>query len=222
MFYFIRIFILFFSIGWCQSSLKEGLYRIAQLKYGGGGDWYANPTSLPNLLRFVRENSQIPVALDFDYVELTDPSLFSYPLVYATGHGNIEFSEEEVQILRLYLESGGFLFLDDNYGLHKYAMREMKKVLPEVEPVTLPPNHPIFHAHYSFPEGLPKIHEHDGKPAQLFGWYLNGRLVAILTYEADLGDGWEDPSVHHDPEPIRQMALKMGLNVLAYVFNPPN
>ncbi len=216
---FLRSYVLLsvlLGLSWAQKPYYS--VRIARLKYGGGGDWYANPTSLPNLLRFVRQHTNIDIAPEEDVVEPSSMALFEYPLVYVTGHGNILFSDFEVQQMRRYLLAGGFLFMDDNYGLHKYAMREMKKIFPEVEPVLLPASHPIFHQHFSFPKGLPKIHEHDGKPAQLFGWIVQGRLVAILTYESDLGDGWEDPEVHHDPEHLRQQALKMGTNILLYVL----
>lgn len=192
--------------------------KIAKLKYGGGGDWYSNPTSLPNLLQFVRKNTSLNIAPEEDIVEPDSPEIFDYPLIYLTGHGNILFTPYEVKNIRKYLLSGGFLFMDDNYGLHKYALREMKKVFPEIKPIVLSAAHPIFHQLYDFPKGLPKIHEHDGKPAQLFAWFYKGRLTAILTYEADLGDGWEDPIVHNDPEPLRQKALKMGCNILLYVF----
>ncbi len=206
-------FFSFLSLAQSQKSVK-----IARLKYPGGGDWYSNPTSLPNLLRFVRKNTTLDIAPQEETVEASSYEIFEFPLVYLTGHGNIEFSSAEVKILRDYLLGGGFLFMDDNYGLHKFAIREMRKIFPDVKPVLLPASHPIFHQVYNFPQGLPKIHEHDGKPAQLFGWIIEGRLVAILTYEADLGDGWEDPIVHNDPEPLRQKALKMGTNILYYVF----
>ncbi len=209
------IFLFLFSFSFAQ---KQYAVKIARLKYPGGGDWYANPTSLPNLLRFVRKNTTLNIAPQEDVVEANSYEIFEYPIVYLTGHGNMEFSPEEINILRDYLLGGGFLFMDDNYGLHKFAMREMKKIFPKITPVSLPVSHPLFYQVFSFPQGLPKIHEHDGKPAQLFGWFVNNRLVAVLTYEADLGDGWEDPIVHNDPEPIRQKALKIGTNILYYVF----
>lgn len=214
-----RSFVVFVLFIGCLFAQNNYSIKIAKLKYGGGGDWYSNPTSLPNLLKFVRENTTLNIAPEEDIVEPNSSEVFDYPLIYLTGHGNIEFTSYEVKNMRKYLEAGGFLFMDDNYGLHKYAMREMKKIFPEIKPIVLSPQHPIFHQLYSFPKGLPKIHEHDGKPAQLFAWFYKGRLVAILTYESDLGDGWEDPSVHNDPEYLRQQALKMGTNILLYVFN---
>ena len=191
---------------------------IALLKYRGGGDWYANPTSLPNLVQFC--NRQLGMNLDRNVptVEVGSPELFNYPFVHMTGHGNILFSDEEAQNLRTYLLAGGFLHIDDNYGLKTAAVREMKKVFPELEFVELPFSHPIFHQKYEFPNGLPKIHEHDAKPPQAFGLIWEGRLVCLFTYECDLGDGWEDYAVHKDPEELRQKALKMGANILQYVF----
>jgi len=197
-----------------------GIYsqELALLKYKGGGDWYANPTSLPNLVRFCNEH--IGTALDSQTptVEVGSQEIFSYPLLHMTGHGNIFFSREEAENLRMYLMAGGFLHIDDNYGMEPYLRKELVKVFPEKELEELGADHPIFHQAYDFPDGLPKIHEHNGKRPQAFGIFENNRLVLLFTYESDLGDGWEDPAVHNDPEEIRQKALKMGANIVQYVF----
>jgi hypothetical protein len=197
---------------------RNATLKIAKLKYNGGGDWYANKTALPNLIDFCRKNLRINLHPQEDVVEVGSPDLFSYPYVYMTGHGNVTFSTQEAQNLRRYLLAGGFLHIDDNYGLDKYIRTEMKKVFPELDFVELPFNHPIYHCKYSFPKGLPKIHEHDGKPPQGFGLIYEGRLVCFYSYECDLGNGWEDQSVHNDPEELRQQALKMGANILCYAF----
>lgn len=191
---------------------------IALLKYHGGGDWYSNPTSLPNLVQFCNRQLGMQLEKTVPTVEVGSSELFNYPFVHMTGHGNVLFSDDEVRNLRNYLLAGGFLHIDDNYGLSVSARREMKKVFPELEFVELPFSHPIFHQKYDFPNGLPKIHEHDGKPPQAFGLIWEGRLVCLFTFECDLGDGWEDPAVHKDSEEIRQKALKMGANILQYVF----
>lgn len=194
------------------------LFTIAQLHYGGGGDWYANPSSLPNLLRFLRENTGIEAAAEPAQVQIGDEELFSYPYIYMTGHGNVSFSPQEVLRLRRYLESGGFLHADDNYGMDASFRREIKKVFPLKELVELPAEHGIFHCHFDFPQGLPKIHQHDGKRPQALGIYEGERLVVLYTYETDLGDGWEDPQVHNDPPEKRQAALRMGANIAVWVL----
>ena len=191
-------------------------FIIARVKYGGGGDWYSNPTSLPNLLTFVREQTGVSTVLQEEVVELSSPRLFSFPYLYLNGHGNISFTEREVQQLRLYLESGGFLHADDNYGMDKSFRREMKRVLPVSEFIELPFKHPIYHSHFDFSSGPPKIHEHDNKPAQGLGMFLDGKLVVFYTYQSDLGDGWEDPDVHNDPKKKRLTALKMGANIIIW------
>ncbi len=196
-------------------------FKIAKLKYNGGGDWYANKTSLPNLITFCNRNLRMNMAPDEDVVEVGSPELFSYPFVHLTGHGNVLFSEAEAQNLRSYLLSGGFLHIDDNYGLDKFIRREMKKVFPEHEFVELPFDHPIYKQKYTFENGLPKIHEHDNKPPQGFGLLHEGRLVCFYSYETDLGNGWEDQGVHNDPEEKRQQALQMGANLLTYVLTQP-
>lgn len=193
-------------------------YKIAKLKYNGGGDWYSNKTSMPNLINFCNKNLKMNIAPEEEVVEVGSPELFSYPFVHMTGHGNVVFSEEEVRNLRKYLMSGGFLHIDDNYGLDKFIRLEMKKVFPELDFVELPFNHPVYHQKYNFPNGLPKIHEHDGKPSQGFGLIYEGKLVCFYSYECDLGNGWEDQSVHNDPEEKRQEALKMGANLLFFAL----
>lgn len=192
--------------------------KIALLKYKGGGDWYANPTSLPNLIRFCNENLNTDLAKEPAVVEPGNRDIFNYPYLHLTGHGNIVFTPVEAENLREYLLGGGFLHADDNYGLESSFRREMKKVFPDEEWIELPWEHPIFHQKYNFSQGLPKIHEHDAKRPQAFGIIKEGRLVALFTYESDLGDGWEDPEVHHDPESKHRQALEMGANIISYVF----
>ncbi|MEI7583231.1 DUF4159 domain-containing protein [Runella sp.] len=193
-------------------------YKIAKLKYGGGGDWYANKTSMPNLIKFCNQNLRMNVFPEEDIVEPGSPDLFSYPFIHLTGHGNVVFSESESRNLRKYLISGGFLHLDDNYGLDKFIRREMKKVFPELEFVEVPFNHPVYHQKFNFPNGLPKVHEHDSKAPQGFGLFWQGRLVCFYSYECDLGNGWEDQSVYNDPEELRQQALRMGTNLVQYAL----
>lgn len=196
----------------------EAQVKIGKLKYGGGGDWYANKTALPNLIRFCNEQLSTNLTAEEDAVEVGSRDLFSYPYVYMTGHGNVVFSTDEARNLRNYLIGGGFLHIDDNYGLDKFIRVELKKVFPELELVELPFTHPIYHQKFNFPKGLPKIHEHDGKPAQGFGLIFEGRLVAFYSYECDLGNGWEDQRVYNDPEVKRQEALQMGANILSFCF----
>ncbi|MDE2997075.1 MAG: DUF4159 domain-containing protein [Bacteroidota bacterium] len=194
-------------------------FTIARVKYDGGGDWYSDPESLPELLRFVRQETLLDVAPDEEVVELTSDNLYSFPYLYLTGHGNLRLSDREADRLRHYLESGGFLHVDDNYGLDSYLRREMKKVFPDREFIELPFDHPIFHNAFSFPNGLPKVHEHDGNPAQGFGLFDDsGRLMVFYTYESDLGDGWEPMTVHEKPEALREAALQMGANILVYAM----
>ncbi len=191
---------------------------IALLKYNGGGDWYANPTSLPNLAAFCNKNLELNLNLDPPTVEVGSPDLYNYPIVHMTGHGNVVFSNVEAQNLRTYLIAGGFLHVDDNYGMDPYIRPALKKVFPELELIELPYSHAIFHQKYEFKNGLPKIHEHDNKPPQAFGLFWEGRLICLYTYECDLGDGWEDADVHKDPEETRQKALQMGANIVQYAF----
>jgi hypothetical protein len=206
------------SIMFSVASAQNQGVRIALLKYSGGGDWYANPTSLPNLISFCNNNLKTNIFPEPSTVELGTPEIYNFPFIHATGHGNIIFSENEATNLRTYLEGGGFLHVDDNYGLDEYFRREMKKVFPEKELIELPPSHPIFHQKYTFNEGLPKIHEHDKKQPQAFGLFIDDRMVLFYTYECDLGDGWEDADVHNDPEETRLKALKMGANIIQFVF----
>lgn len=194
--------------------------EIALLKYDGGGDWYSNPTSLPNLVKFTNETTKSKISQTIKEVKPEDPELFNFPFIHLTGHGNIYFSDEATKNLRNYLLSGGFLHADDNYGLRPYFEEAIKKVFPNQKLKKLPNSHPIFESEFKFENGLPKIHEHDGKPAEAFGIEDdNGRLMVLFTYESDLGNGWEDPSVHGDPEEVRLEALKMGTNILKHVFN---
>lgn len=202
----------------CAMLLPAQPLSIALLKYRGGGDWYANPTSLPNLVRFCNQQMGTGISPEVPAVEPSSPDLFNYPFVYMTGHGNVVFDAAEAQNLREYLVSGGFLHIDDNYGLRKFIEPQMKKVFPELDFVELPFSHEIFKKPFLFPDGLPKIHEHDGKAPQLFGLIYEGRLVCVFSYESDLGDGWEDQRVHKDSQATREKALKMGANILHYVF----
>jgi len=201
------------------SATKEYSFKIAKVKYKGGGDWYANKTALPNLINFCNKNLKTNINPEEAIVEVGSPEIFNYPFVYLTGHGNIVFSDNEATNLRKYLESGGFLHIDDNYGLKQFIVPQMKKVFPELDFIELPFNHPLYRQAFLFNSGLPKIHEHDGKPAQGFGLILNGKLVCFFSYESDLGNGWEYASVHNDPEEKRQLALKMGANLIQYAFN---
>lgn len=193
--------------------------ELALLKYNGGGDWYANPTSLPNLIQFCNANIHTTLKTKPATVEPGSPNLFSYPYLHLTGHGNVVFSDTEVKNLQNYLNSGGFLHIDDNYGLDQYIRKEIKKIFPNTSLVEIPASHPIFQKPYSFPNGLPKIHEHDGKRPQAFGIFVKSRLVLLYTYECDLGDGWENAEVNNDPLSIREKALKMGANIIYYIFS---
>lgn len=209
-----RFFYLLLLCSWTIQSQE-----IALLKYSGGGDWYANPTSLANLIKFCNQNINTRIKPKAAVVEPSSPELFSYPFVHMTGHGNVVFSNNDATNLRAYLSSGGFLHIDDNYGMDQFIRKELKKLLPENDLVEIPASHAIFQKPYSFPSGIPKIHEHDGKRPQAFGIFLDGRLAVLYTYETDLGDGWEDPDVHNDPIEVRTKALKMGANIINYIFN---
>ncbi|MGY8988178.1 MAG: DUF4159 domain-containing protein [Flavobacteriales bacterium] len=209
------ILLLFFPL----FLFSQNTYQIAVLKYNGGGDWYANPTALPNLVDFCNENINTNIKKEIAIVEVGSLDIYNYPFIYMTGHGNIVFSSEEVENLRTYLLSGGFLHIDDNYGMDPYVRSEIKKVFPNTNLVEIPPSYPIFHQKYNFKNGLPKIHEHDQNPSQAFGVFMEGKLVLLYTYESDLGDGWEDQEVHNDSEETRLEALKMGSNILEFVFN---
>ncbi len=196
----------------------QNTYQIALLKYNGGGDWYANPTSLTNLIDFCNKNLKTSINKEYATVDVGSAEIFDYPFVHITGHGNVIFNDQEVLNLRNYLIAGGFLHISDNYGIDKYIRPQMKKVFPELDFILLPFDFPIYHQKYNFPNGLPKIHEHDGKPAQGFGLLWEGRLVCFYDYECDLGDGWEDPEVHKDSPEKRLKALQMGADILQYVF----
>jgi hypothetical protein len=192
--------------------------HVGRLKYDGGGDWYANPTSLPNLLRFARESTGLPLADKEQVLEPEDPALFSVAYLHMTGHGRVSFSSAQAERLGAWLRGGGFLHADDNYGLDAHFRREIKRVLPECELVEVPFDHPVYHAWFQFPGGLPKIHEHDGKPPRGWGIFLDGRLAVFYSWECDLGDGWEDPEVHQDPPDVRRKALEMGTNLLVHAL----
>lgn len=201
-----------------QTVQAQHTVQIARVKYDGGGDWYSDKESLPQLLAFVRQHTLLDIAPREEIVELSSDKLFSYPYIYLTGHGNVQFTQTEARRLRRYLLGGGFLHIDDNYGLNKHIRREMKKVFPDKEFVELPFDHPIYHTRYDFPNGLPKVHEHDGKPPKGFGILHNDQLVVFYSYESDLGDGWEPPEVHNDSPEIRKAALRMGINILIYAM----
>lgn len=192
--------------------------EVAILKYRGGGDWYSNPTALPNLIEFCNENINTKIKPKPQTVEVSSVDIFQFPFIHMTGHGNVFFNDDDARNLRDYLISGGFLHIDDNYGMQPYIVKELKKVFPNNELVEIPANHDIFNIAYSFPQGLPKIHEHDGKRPQALGIFHESRLVLLFTYESDLGDGWEDPEIHNDPEDVREKALKMGANIVKYAF----
>ncbi|MCK5795317.1 MAG: DUF4159 domain-containing protein [Anaerolineales bacterium] len=202
----------------CLSSLLAQDLHITRLQYGGGGDWYANPSSLPNLISFIADNTNIRIDPQEYRVKLTDADLYNHPYLYLTGHGNLKFSNEELYKLRDFLTTGGFLHADDNYGLDESFRRELKRVFPKKEWVELPHDHPVFSSYYSFPTGLPKIHEHDGKPPQALALFHHSRMIVLYTYESDLGDGWEDLEVHRDGQQKHQAALEMGTNILIYAF----
>jgi len=210
----LKFFFLFLCIGVINLSAQE----IAVLQYGGGGDWYSNPTALPNLIRFC--NDQINTAIQEKPKTVSPGSvdLFDYPLVHMTGHGNVFFTGEEAENLRDYLMSGGFLHIDDNYGMDEYLRKELVKIFPDKELEELPGNHPIFSYHFDFPQGLPKIHEHDNTRPQAFGIFHEGRLMLLYTFESDLGDGWENPEIHNDPQEVRIKALRMGANIVKFAF----
>lgn len=199
------------------ASWGQGSYQLAVLKYSGGGDYYANPTAVPNLIRFCNSNLGTSISKEVPYVEAGSPDLFLYPFIHMTGHGNVVFSSSEAENLRTYVLGGGFLHIDDNYGMDEFIRVELKKVFPNNELIELPYTHDIFHQKYDF-NGLPKIHEHDGKRPQAFGIIIDGRLVCLYTYETDLSDGWENQEVHNDSGEKRDQALRMGANILMYAF----
>ena len=207
-----QLFILFFI------SFTISAQDVAILKYNGGGDWYANPTALPNLIDFTNKNCNTSISKNPISVAVDSEDLFNFPMVFMTGHGNVLFSDQEIENLRKYLISGGFLHISDNYGLDKFIRRELKKVFPNLELQEIPSSHPIFNQTFSFPNGIPKIHEHDKKQAQAFGIFFEGRLVVFYDFETDLSDGWEDEIIHNNPKEVREKALKMGANLIEFAF----
>jgi hypothetical protein len=209
-----KVYFLFLLLSFASFSQE-----IALVKYSGGGDWYSNPTSLPNLVQYCNQNINTKIKPKPATVEPGSPDLFSYPFVHMTGHGNVVFSDADVSNLRNYMTSGGFLHIDDNFGMDQYIRKEIKKIFPNIGLVEIPANHQIFQKPYLFSSGLPKIHEHDGKRPQAFGIFIDNRLVLLYTFECDLGDGWEDAEVHSDPIGVREKALKMGANIMNYIFN---
>lgn len=209
----------YFLLCFTLASFSINAQEIALLKYSGGGDWYANPTSLPNLIKYCNANIDTKIKSKPATVEPSSPDLLSYPFVHMTGHGNVVFNDVDTVNLRNYLISGGFLHIDDNYGMDEYIRKEIKKIFPNVDLIEIPATHIIFQKPYLFSSGLPKIHEHAGKRPQAFGIFVDNRLVLLYTYECDLGDGWEDQEVNNDPIEVREKALKMGANILNYVFN---
>jgi Domain of unknown function (DUF4159) len=200
-----------------ENPVQQATIHIARLHYEGGGDWYSNPSSMPNWMRGFQQRTGSPTVFEEVQIRPTDDALFSYPIAYMNGHGNVNFSDDDVQALRRYLAAGGFLWADDNYGMDKSFRREVKKLFPDRELFELPNDHPIYHAFYDLP-GLPKIHEHDGLPPQLFGILDKGRLVVIYSYQSDIGDGLEDPEVHKDPPEKRELAMRMAVNILTYAL----
>ena len=214
--------LIFLSFTIIAFGFSSPSYKIAVLKYFGGGDWYSNPTALNILILFCNENLGTNIDRKYDIVDVGSKDIFNYPFIHMTGHGNVIFSTEESENLRKYLIGGGFLHIDDNYGMDKFVRPEMKKIFPESEFVELPYSHPIYHQTYDFNNGLPKVHEHDAKPSQGFGLFHKGRMVVFYSYESDLGDGWEDPEVHNDSPEIRLKALKMGANIIDFVFSNQN
>ncbi|ARV06284.1 hypothetical protein BTO04_06025 [Polaribacter sp. SA4-10] len=202
----------------CSLFINISAQDVAILKYNGGGDWYSNPTAIPNLIAFANETIKTNITTNPQTVAVASEDLFNYPLLFMSGHGNVYFSDEEAENLKNYLISGGFLHISDNYGLDKFIRRELKKVFPNLELQEIPSNHPIFNQTFKFKNGIPKIHEHDKKPAQGFGLFYEGRLVVFYDYETDLSDGWEDEIIHNNPKSVREKALKMGANIIEYAF----
>jgi hypothetical protein len=213
----LRVLVMLFVLSSLSMNAQEGM-KLALLKYNGGGDWYSNPTALPNLARYCNKELDTHFEADYATVEVSSAEIFNFPFLHMTGHGNVIFSDQEAENLRTYLIGGGFLHIDDNYGMDPYVRVAMKKVFPELEFIELPFEHEIYHQKFDFKTGAPKIHKHDDKPAQGFGLLWEGRLVCFYTYECDLGDGWEDPDVHKDPAELRAKALRMGANIISYVF----
>ena len=210
-----KIYILLLTI----YALNAQTFSIARIHYGGGGDWYSDPSSIPNLLNYLSTNTPISVNTEEARIKLSDENANQYPYLYLTGHGNIKFTDDEIISLRTILMNNGFLHADDNYGMDASFRREIKRIFPNKELVPLPYDHRLFHTYFSFPQGLPKIHEHDGKPPQALALFEGERIILLYTYESDLGDGWENASVHQDPWPIRESALKMGVNIIYFALS---
>jgi len=201
-----------------SQTTASSAFTLARIKYRGGGDWYNDPSIIPNLLKFMRQNTTMNLANDEQHVELMEEALFAYPVVFLTGHGKITFAPDEARRLREYLLGGGFLYADDDYGMDKSFREEMKKVFPDKQWVEIPFNHPIYHCHFDFPNGVPKTHEHDGRPPKGFGLFHEGRMIAYYTWETNISDGWADPDVHGDPPEKREEALKMGTNIIVFAL----
>ena len=214
---FFLVSLLIVEIAPAQQS--KSAVKLARIKYSGGGDWYNDPSSEVNLLNFVKINTNINIDPVYEYVDLASDNIFLYPLTFLTGHGNLKFSDQEVAKLRAYLQNGGFLYVDDDYGLDPFIRKEMKKIFPEQEFVELPFNHGIYTSHFEFKKGFPKIHEHDDKIPQTFGLFYNGRLCVLYTYETNPSDGWADPNVHDDPPEKREQALKIGTNIIVWALS---
>ena len=213
---YVRYFIFLLCFSGVFNVFGQSQIKIAKLKYNGGGDWYANKTALPNLIKFCNQELGMNIHPEEDIVDASSSDIFLYPYVYMTGHGNVRFTDPQVRTLRRYLEGGGFLHADDNYGMDESFRREIARVFPDRPLVEVPLDHPIYQMPYAFPQGIPKIHEHDGLPAQGFGVFVGNRLVVYYSYQSDLGDGWEDADVHNDPAPTREQALRMGVNLFVY------
>ena len=209
-----HLFLIIVSFSFLLSNAQD----VAILKYSGGGDWYANPTAVPNLVSFTNETIGTTIS-NIQTVAINSEAIYNYPIVFMTGHGNVFFSETEAQNLKDYLISGGFLHISDNYGLDTFIRRELKKVFPKLELIEIPTNHPIFNQTYKFSNGIPKIHEHNKESAQGYGLFYEGRMIVFYDHETDLSDGWEDEIIHHNPKIIREKALKMGANIIEYAFN---
>ena len=216
--YIIVLLIILLSFEETYSEKDKSLIKLARVKYSGGGDWYNDPSAEVNLLKYVAKETNIPVDPVYEYVDLATDNLFLYPLIFITGHGNLRFSTAEVVRLREYLKNGGFLYIDDDYGLDEFVRTEMKKVFPEQEFVELPFSHGIYNCHFKFPNGLPKIHEHDKKPPRGFGLFYEGRLCVFYSYESNPSDGWTDADVHNDPPDKRESALKIGTNIIVWAL----
>lgn len=216
--YIVILLIFLLPLTWMNAQGNKSAVKLARVKYSGGGDWYNDPSSEVNLLKFIKQHTNINVDPVYEYVDLATDNLFLYPLIFLTGHGNMNFTEQESKRLRAYLENGGFLYIDDDYGLDEFIRKEIKKVFPEQSFVEIPFSHGIYNCFYKFPNGLPKIHEHDGKIPQGFGIFHEKRLCVFYTYECNLGDGWADPDIHNDTPDRREVSLKMGTNVLVWAL----